>query len=127
MSIFRKMLSRKPSVGTHPDSALSTTERGEAHTYIRSQYKCPHCGKQGSKDIRGRASVGRKMPNSKCHAYDTYNVLCGCGQFSTFWSDSSSWLSSHTKIVDVMCKPNGKCHFISGSGQLPRFDRSLFE
>lgn len=127
MGVFEKMLSGKAAVGHHPDSALSTTERGEAHNYIRRQYKCPYCSRQGSKEILGHATVGRKMRSSKCHIYDVYTVVCSCGKSSAFWSNSNKWNPSFLSIVDKLCKPNGKCQFIIGHEPLPPVDRSLFQ
>lgn len=127
MSIFSRLLSDKASLGGHPDSALVTKERGEGRSYIFEKYQCPSCNKKRNKDIRGHATVLRKKANGNRHVYDVYNVLCGCGKFSAFWSDASSWLASHIGMVDMMCKPDGKCHAISGNGQLPQMERSLFE
>jgi hypothetical protein len=54
--------------------------------------------------------------------------LLGCGEFSTFWADSSTWIpETMLTVADMLRKPNGKCRFVMGSGQLPRLAPSVMD
>lgn len=125
MSIFSRIFAGRPTVGVHPDVALVTREFGEAQNYIHTSYECPTCRKSGRKNIRGHITVLRRMPNGQRHFYDVYRVLCECGKFSSFWGDSSRWVPLN-EAVDALCPPDGKCRWLTGSGQPPDIDRSLF-
>src|SRR5579864_5823651 len=125
MGVFGRFFGTVPVAGTHPDSAIRTTERGEAHRYVATRYECPVCRRKGSKEVRGHAMVLRLQPNGEAHAYDVFNVFCGCGKFSAFWSDSTKWNIAMADVAREMCKPDGKCRWISGSGHMPGLDPSV--
>lgn len=127
MSILGKIFGNAPPAGTHPDSAIRTRERGEARGYVTQRYVCPSCRKRGNKDIRGHAQVLRRLTSGQGRMYDVYNVFCGCGHFSSFWADSSSWLEQHVQMAETLCQPNGKCFWMVGSGQMPYIDPSLID
>lgn len=127
MGILSKILGGSPPAGTHPDSAIPITERDDAYRYINQKFVCPSCRRRGGKQLRGHAQVLRRLTSGRGRAYKVYNVFCECGAFSSFWSDASSWLDDHVKMAETMCKPNGKCFWIVGSGQMPQMDPSLFD
>ena len=128
MGILSKIFGGSPVAGTHPDSAIRTSERGEERKYIAEQFACPSCRKRGNKEIRGHSLVVRRLSDGRGRLYKVHNVLCGCGKFATFWSDASAWGGDElVRFAEEKCQANGKCVPLSGSGQMPYIDPSLVD
>lgn len=111
----------------HPGAALATNKEGEAQEHIAFRFKCPACGKAGAKEIVGHAQVLRRLVSGKGVAYDVYAVWCSCKKVSSLWFDCSSWCPMHVQGAELLCRPNGKCVFVLGSGQMPYIDPSLLD
>ena len=116
----------KNQIGVDADSALHTSPSLDARDYIVDKYTCPRCEERGNKKILGHMTVAQKLTDGQKRVYDVYSVFCDCGEFSVFWSDSSSWIGAdYMEVVEFLCPPDGKMRWITKQGQFPEDDPSL--